>query len=185
MSCKIKNGFSLVELLIIIAIIGVLVGIGSLAYQGAMESVKEKVAEKQFNDIVKHIQTELIILDDFITLTSPVIKVPNSETDYWEMGTNTLDEFLIGLRNYYTSDSTPNYKNPFKVSATKQVYARSLTLDDSDIMINDKGSVELRIDPNFLADGAKNSGLRRFQVIYYQSEGVINTSKTKSLSFKN
>ena len=46
MSNKIKNGFSLVELLVVIAIIGVLAGIGSLAYQGAMEGVKEKVAEK-------------------------------------------------------------------------------------------------------------------------------------------
>ena len=58
-------------------------------------------------------------------------------------------------------------------------------VDNSDIMINDKGSIELRVDPNFLADGVKNSGLRKFQVIYYQSEGVINSSKTRSLSFKN
>ena len=185
MSNKIKNGFSLVELLVVIAIIGVLAGIGSLAYQGAMEGVKEKVAEKQFNDIIRHIETELIILDDLIISNSPAIKVPNSETDYWEMGINTLDEFLIGLRNYYSTASTPNYKNPFKTSGIKQVYARSLLADSSDIMINDKGSIELRVDLNFPGDGAKNSGVRNFQVIYYQSEGVINTSKTKSLSFKN
>ena len=43
----------------------------------------------------------------------------------------------------------------------------------------------VKIDPDFLGDGVKNSGLRKFQVIYYQSEGVINNSKTKSLSFKN
>ena len=185
MANNIRNGFSLVELLVVVAIIGVLAGIGSLAYQGAMESVKEKVAEKQFDDIVRHIKTELVILNDFISSTSPSIKVPSSETDYWEMGINTLDEFLIGLRNYYSNDSTSNYKNPFKTSDIKQVYARSLLADNSDIMINDKGSIELRVDPNFLADGVKNSGLRKFQVIYYQSEGVINASKTKSLSFKN
>ena len=185
MSNKIRNGFSLVELLVVVAIIGVLAGIGSLAYQGAMESVKKKVAEKQFSDIVRHIETELIILDNLISPTSPAIKVPSSETDYWEMGTNTLDEFLIGLRNYYSTVSTPNYKNPFKTSGIKQVFARSLLADSSDIMINDKGSIELRVDLNFPGDGAKNSGVRNFQVIYYQSEGVIDTGKTKSLSFNN
>jgi prepilin-type N-terminal cleavage/methylation domain-containing protein len=185
MSNKIRNGFSLVELLVVVAIIGVLAGIGSLAYQGAMEDVKKKIAEKNFSDITKHIKTELLILNDYISLTSPVIKLPNSETDYWEMGTNTLDEFLIGLRNYYSTDAVPSYKNPFNSSDAKQVFVLSLLADSSDPMIDDKGSIVLRVDPNFLGDGAKNSGLRNFQVIYYQSEGVINTGKTKFLSFKN
>ena len=184
MSSKIKNGFSLVELLIVIAIIGVLSGIGSLAFQGAMESSKEKVAEKNFSDIIKHINTELLILDDFISLTSPAIVVPNSG-NYWEMGTNTLDEFLIGLRNYYFTTSVPNYKNPYKSLDTKQVYALSLSEDSNDLLRDDKGSIELRVDPNFLGDGVKTSGLRKFQVIYYKSNGVIDTDKTKSLSFKN
>ena len=169
MNKEIKNGFSLVELLVVVAIIGILAGIGSLAYQGAMESTKEKVAEKHFSDIVRHIDTELIILDNFISLTSPAIKVPNSQTDYWEMGANTLNEFLIGLRNYYSIDAVPNYKNPFKSSDSKQVYALSLPADSSDLSFDDKGSIVLRLDPNFLADGVKNSGLRKFQVIYYQS----------------
>ena len=185
MNKEIKNGFSLVELLVVVAIIGILAGIGSLAYQGAMESTKEKVAEKHFSDIVRHIDTELIILDNFISLTSPAIKVPNSQTDYWEMGANTLNEFLIGLRNYYSIDAVPSYKNPFKSLDTKQVFALSLPADSNDPSFDDKGSIVLRVDPNFLTDGVKNSGLRKFQVIYYQSKGVINTSKTKSLSFKN
>ena len=185
MSKKIKNGFSLVELLVVIAIIGVLAGIGSLAYQGAMETTKSKVAEKHFSDIIRHIETELIILDSFISSTSPAIKVPSSETDYWEMGTNTLDEFLIGLRNYYSTNSVPTFKNPFKSLDTKQVYALSLSEDSNDPMIDDKGSIVLRVDPDFLADGVKSSGLRKFQVIYYQNKGVINTNKTKSLSFNN
>ena len=185
MNKKIKNGFSLVELLVVVAIIGVLAGISSIAYQGAMDSTKEKVAEKHFNDIIRHVETELMILDQFISLTSPAIKVPNDETNYWEMGTNSLDEFLIGLRNYYSDSSVPSFNNPFKPSGTKQVYALSLLDDNNDPMIDDKGSIVLRVNPDFLADGIKNSGLRNFQVIYYQSDGIINTSKTKSLSFKN
>ena len=185
MSKKIKNGFSLIELLIVVAIIGVLSSIGTLAFNSAIESSKPRIAEKHFYDIVRHIKTELLILNDFISPTSPAINVPGSKIAKWEMGTNTLDEFLIGLRNYYSTDTVPNFKNPFKSSGTKQVFALSLLADSNDSMIDDKGSIVLRVDPDFLTDGVKNSGLRKFQVIYYQSEGVINTSKTKSLSFKN
>jgi prepilin-type N-terminal cleavage/methylation domain-containing protein len=42
MNKKIKNGFSLVELLVVITIIGVLSGIGTLAFKGALELTKAR-----------------------------------------------------------------------------------------------------------------------------------------------
>ena len=185
MNKKIKNGFSLVELLVVVAIIGVLTGIGTLAYNGAMDTVKTRVATKHFDDIVRYIKTELIILDNNISPTSPAINVPGSATDKWEMGTNTLNEFLIGLRNHYLTNSVSSFKNPFSNENTRQVYTTSLPADNFDPMIDDKGVILLRVDPKFLADGAKISGLRRFQVIYYQSDSTIDVNKTESLSFKN
>ena len=185
MSKKIKNGFSLIELLIVVAIVGVLSSIGTLAFNSAIESSKARIAEKHFYDIVRHIETELIILDNFITLTSPAIKVPNSQTNYWEMGANTLDEFLIGLRNYYSDDSGASIKNPFSVSNSKQIFTESLTADSLDPMMNNKGNILLRVDPNFATDGIKSSGKRRFQIIYYNNKNIIDSNKTKSLFFKN
>ena len=185
MNKKIINGFSLVELLIVLAIIGVLSGIGTLAYKGAMETVKVRVAEKHFEEIVRHIKTELLILNDSISSTSPAINLPDSETDKWEMGTNTLDEFLIGLRNYYLINSATSFTNPFNAPGSRQVYSLSLAADRFDPMNDDKGSILLRVDPNFLADGAKTSGLRRFQAIYYQNDAIIDVNKTEFLSFKN
>ena len=185
MSKKIKNGFSLIELLIVVAIVGVLSSIGTLAFNSAIESSKARIAEKHFYDIVRHIKTELLILNDSISSTSPAIYLPDSETDKWEMGTNTLDEFLIGLRNYYLINSATSFTNPFNVPGSRQVYSLSLAADRFDPMNDDKGSILLRVDPNFLADGPKASGLRRFQAIYYQNDAIIDVNKTEFLSFKN
>ena len=185
MSKKIKNGFSLIELLIVVAIIGVLSSIGTLAFNSAIESSKARIAEKHFYDIVRHIKTELLILNDFISPTSPAINVPGSKIAKWEMGTNTLDEFLIGLRNYYLIKSATSFTNPFNAAGSRQVYSLSLAADRFDPMNDDKGSILLRVDPNFLADGAKTSGLRRFQAIYYQNDAIIDVNKTEFLSFKN
>ena len=185
MNKKIKNGFSLVELLVVITIIGVLSGIGTLAFKGAMELTKARISEKHFSDIIRHIETELLILNDNISSTSPAINVPGSKTNKWKIGTNTLNEFLIGLRNYYSTNSGSNFKNPFSNSGSRQVYTSSLAVDNFDPVKNDKGNILLRVDPNFLADGAKTSGLRRFQAIYYQNDAIIDVNKTEFLSFKN
>ena len=111
--------------------------------------------------------------------------MPGSKTNKWKIGTNTLNEFLIGLRNYYSTNSGSSFKNPFSNENTRQVYTTSLAVDNFDPVKNDKGNILLRVDPNFAADGAKISGLRRFQVIYYQSDSTIDVNKTESLSFKN
>ena len=74
----------------------------------------------------------------------------------WEMGTNTLDEFLIGLRNYY---STRFWGKLLKIHLVMQIRGKfiptSLAADSFDpVMNNDKGNILLRVDPNFAADGA-------------------------------
>ena len=48
---KLQKGFSLVELLVVVAIIGVLAGVGIVGYQSYTDSAKSRVAVANFNSV--------------------------------------------------------------------------------------------------------------------------------------
>ena len=59
-----KNGFSLVELLVVVAIIGVLAGVGIVGYDRYVENTKRKVFLQMHDNIVRAFQTEFTILEN-------------------------------------------------------------------------------------------------------------------------
>jgi len=55
-----KKGFTLVELLVVVAILGILAAVGVVAYNGFMASAKENAVKSNFNSVTKYIETELM-----------------------------------------------------------------------------------------------------------------------------
>ena len=53
-----KKSFTLIELLIVVAIIGILAGVGIPMYNGYMESAKINAVKKQHNQIVSYLSAE-------------------------------------------------------------------------------------------------------------------------------
>ena len=53
---KYQKGFSLVELLVVVAIIGVLAGVGIVGYQSYTEAAKTRVLVANYNTIVKAVE---------------------------------------------------------------------------------------------------------------------------------
>ena len=176
------RGFSLVELLVVVAIIGVISGIGIVGFQRYVEAAKEKVALQNLDTVADFFSTELIILNNDIQNESSLIKVGNNK---WKKDTHNLNSFLTGSAKYHDLGfGLANFKNPYENRAIKQVYALSITDDASDINLTKKGNIVFRVHPDHPTDGAKIQGERRFQVIYYSDDGIIDETITKNYILK-
>ena len=176
------RGFSLVELLVVVAIIGVISGIGIVGFQRYVEAAKEKVALQNLDTVADFFSTELIILNNDIQTESSLIKVGNNK---WKKDTHNLNSFLTGSAKYHDLGfGLANFKNPYENRTIKQVYALSIPDDASDINLTKKGNIVFRVHPDHPTDGAKIQGERRFQVIYYSDDGIIDETVTKNYILK-
>ena len=100
---KNKNGFSLIELLIVIAIIGVLAAIGWTNYQGLVDSVKKDTTIKNAEDIYRTLSTYSYKENYEIDLCNDVIS------------NETMLQCLKGL--YATGGPFANMEDPYGGSA--------------------------------------------------------------------
>lgn len=180
---KKQEGFSLVELLVVVAIIGVLAGVGVVGMQQYTEASKVKVSEQNLNNVIRYFTTELIILNNDIVSKSATIKINNSTP--WQKNVHSLDDFLNGAADYHDLGfGLANFRNPFKNRQAKQVFSTSNIDDNNNSNLTDKGNIVLRVHPNFPSNGSEITGDRNFQIIYYKEDGVLNNEDIYSFVLK-
>ena len=61
---NLQKGFSLVELLVVVAIIGVLAGVGLVGYDTYVDSSRKKVAEQNWKTVIKAMEFEQIVVQN-------------------------------------------------------------------------------------------------------------------------
>ena len=182
MKKKLEKGFSLVELLVVVAIISILAGVGITGFEQYVDASKKRLADTNFRNVKEYIRVETTVLNNQILNESPTVKVGNQ---LWLMGINTLDEFLNGAAQYHDlGTGLANFKNPYKNSDIRQVYSASNSADIADTNYASKGSIVLRVNPSFPTDGSKINGARNFQVIFYKDDNVIDSDSVKNFELK-
>ena len=135
---KLQKGFSLVELLVVVAIIGVLAGVGIVGYTGYTQSAKERVAIANFNSVKRFVATEMTLLNNNVQTSSASVRAftggpgdcvaTAAQTQlagaFNNDGTVNLDLFLRGVVCYFdvAVGYGSQFANPFNPTRSQVVY---------------------------------------------------------------
>ena len=143
MKKALQKGFSLVELLVVVAIIGVLAGVGIVGYQSYTDSAKSRVAIANFGSVKRFIETELTLLNNNIQTVSGALSAGTScataDLVPYTVYSKTMGDFVEGLTCYFATNGYGNaFKNPYDAAGANQVVYNSAAGDVKKGQINVK-----------------------------------------------
>lgn len=171
---KNQKGFTLVELLVVVAIIGILSTVGVLAYNGFTEMTKKRVLLSNYYQISKIIKLELAAanngLESFIKEYDQNGNVVGDKLNE----NTTCNNFAYSVQKHFS-----HFKNPFNQNW------ESVTVDTMAQFNHRKGQIQLVCYSHFgsFGNGAGcpigSDGCRLLLLGYYKDRGRWNTPDGK------
>lgn len=121
-----EKGFSLIELLIVVAILGVLAAVGVVGYQGYIDSTKRSVTESNAKAVQQWIENT-----DTVREARIKVNIPECETD------NTSQADIVACMNEIAKTSNPfaGFKNAY--DSTRRGASMIYATTASTIAVND------------------------------------------------
>ena len=193
MKKTLQKGFSLVELLVVVAIIGVLAGVGIVGYQSYTDSAKSRVAVANFNSVKRFVETELTLLNNNIQTVSGAISggsACSSVTPY-TVYSQTLWNFFKGLTCYFATDGYGNaFKNPYDAAGGNQIVynVAAASVKKGQVNVKHFTAADATINGAVIPSGglfaaAGTSGY--FYIEYYTADGTAgSTGEYKAKEFQ-
>ena len=134
---KNQKGFTLIELMIVIAIIGILAAVGIVAYSGYTAAAKKQVATSNHKAVVKYISSEVM------KCTTGQSTAMNGHLDCTKQGVQTWKDFVAKA----VEKALVDFKNPYDTKKTAITHGGGIS-NDTDvgyirIMSHSKTQVEV------------------------------------------
>ena len=176
-----NSGFSLVELLVVVAIIGVLAGTGIIGYQTYVESSKRKVFDQNVSTITRAIDFEYTVISnslgsaikEFDRDTMMIDEDGNTTTNGGEQrvinAETNCENFLYSVKEHFK-----DFENPW-VAKKKMI-----TIDTQAQASHKKGMLQLVCHRSSGFDKGWNCKIQDslFHILAYYEDGLAKPART-------
>lgn len=106
-----QKGFSLVELLVVVAIIGVLAGVGVVGYDRYVENAKMKVFEQNVQTILKAVDFEYTVISNDLSSAMNEIAPDGTATGNKISTSSTCAHFVFSVKEHFKDMVNPWFNN--------------------------------------------------------------------------
>ena len=112
-----KKGFTLVELLVVVAILGVLAAVGIVSFGGFLGSAKENAVKSNFNSVTKYIETELMKCNLGMETEAYLLSEANkSKYNFGNCDCNSsFAQIFSGILSYIHNFDEKGFSNPLNL----------------------------------------------------------------------
>ena len=175
-----KKGFSLVELLVVVAIIGVLAGVGVVGYDRYVENAKRKVFDQNVETVTRAIDFEYTVIKNELSSAIKEVDRNGNMIDGSGMTTTSAgaqrkinsetscENFLYSVKEHFKE-----FKNPWGTKSTVMI-----TIDTKAQSFHKKGMLQLVCHRSSGFTKGWNCKIQDslFHILAYYQDGLVKDS---------
>jgi prepilin-type N-terminal cleavage/methylation domain-containing protein len=166
-----QKGFSLVELLVVVAIIGVLAGVGIVGYDRYVENTKRKVYDQNVATVLRAVDFEYTVVSNNLSSAMNEINTDGTATGNKISSDSNCGQFLYSVKEHFKDMNNPWF--PSK---------KMITIDTQGQNFHKKGMLQLvcHRGGSFLNGWNCKIQDSLFHIIAYYDDGLANNASIRT-----